>query len=192
MAYVRAVTPEDADARGVGALYEHIGNVTGAAPSPFFQRQAVRPDLARPIWDWFEALMLQDGLLGRQLKELIATRTSLANACRYCSAAHSFRATLQGAPKWLVDRLSEPVDLLGLDGRQRALFAFCDRVRESSPEIGEQDWEGVRRAGWTDEEIIEAIQVVAMFSAFNRMADAFGVEFTPPAHQPRAAASLTG
>jgi alkylhydroperoxidase family enzyme len=35
--------------------------------------------------------------------------------------------------------------------------------------------------------IIEALQVAAMFSAFNRMADAFGVEFTVPAPAAEAA-----
>ena len=39
----------------------------------------------------------------------------------------------------------------------------------------------MRAVGWSDEEIVEALQVVGMFSAFNRMADAFGVEFAAPA-----------
>jgi hypothetical protein len=35
---------------------------------------------------------------------------------------------------------------------------------------------------------VEALQVVGMFSAFNRMADSLGVEFVPPATRPEPAA----
>ncbi len=43
-------------------LYRRMGEVTGRQPTPFWQSQAVRPDLASPLWEWFEALMLTDGL----------------------------------------------------------------------------------------------------------------------------------
>ncbi len=59
----------------------------------------MRRDLASPLWESFEEPMLTDGRLGRALKQMIATRVSYANACRYCSAAHSGRAKLLGVPE---------------------------------------------------------------------------------------------
>ena len=181
MPHLHLVTPDLADSRGAGELYAAMHEVTGRDPTPFWQSQSTRPDLAAPLWSWFRALMLEEGLLGRALKEMIATRVSYANACRYCSAAHSTRAKLLGVPDAIVDRLAEPLDQLPLDERQRALLAFCDKVRDASPTVEASDWDGVRAVGWTDDEIVEALQVVGMFSAFNRMADAFGVEFAAPA-----------
>ena len=168
---------EASDAAGVR---DRIREVTGRDPSPLFGALLLRPDLAGPLFEWFAAVMTRDGSLGRPLKEMIATRVSYANACRYCSALHSYRAETAGVPRATIERLADPIDQLPLDERERALLAFCDKVRDASPEIGPADWDVLRAAGWQDEAILEAVHVVGMFSHFNRMADAVGVEFTPP------------
>jgi uncharacterized peroxidase-related enzyme len=188
MAHLHHVSPAEAEARGAAELYERIRSVTGRDPTPFWQAQSVRPDLTGPLFGWFEKLMLEDGMLGRALKEMIATRTSYANACGYCSAAHSSRAKLFGVDASLVDRLAEPLEQLPLEPRVRALLAFADKVREASATVEASDWHALRDVGWSEEEIVEALQVVGMFSAFNRMADSLGVEFVPPAAQPEPAA----
>jgi alkylhydroperoxidase family enzyme len=41
------------------------------------------------------------------------------------------------------------------------------------------DVQKLRDAGWTEEQISEAVYIIAMFAFFNRVADAFGV---PPQH----------
>jgi uncharacterized peroxidase-related enzyme len=183
MVHLHHVSPDEAEARGAAELYEQIRSVTGRDPTPFWQAQSVRPDLAGPLFGWFEKLMLADGMLGRALKEMIATRTSYANACPYCSAAHSSRAKLLGVEASLVDRLAEPLEQLPLEPPVRALLAFADKVREASSTAEASDWQALRDLGWSEEEIVEALQVVGMFSAFNRMADSLGVEFVPPAAQ---------
>jgi uncharacterized peroxidase-related enzyme len=189
MAHLHHVSPDEAEARGAADFYERVRSVTGGAqPTPYWQAQSVRPDLAGPLFGWFEKLMLEDGMLGRALKEMIATRTSYANACRYCSAAHSTRAKLYGVDASLVDRLAEPLEQLPLEPRVRALLAFSDKVREASSTVDASDWQSLRDLRWSEEEIVEALQVVGMFSAFNRMADSLGVEFVPPAAQPELAA----
>lgn len=189
MPHLHPVSPEEAEARGAAELYERIRSVTGRDPTPFWQAQSVRPDLTDPLFGWFEKLMLEDGMLGRALKEMIATRTSYANGCRYCSAAHSSRAKLYGLDASLVDRLAEPLEQLPLEPRVRALLAFADKVREASSTVEASDWQALRDTGWSEEEIVEALQVVGMFSAFNRMADSFGVEFVPPAARSEPAAA---
>jgi uncharacterized peroxidase-related enzyme len=179
MPHVHAPTAgtEAPDAQRVRA---RIREVTGRDPSPLFGALLIRPDLAGPLFEWFAAVMTRDGSLGRPLKEMIATRVSYANACRYCSALHAYRAEGAGVPRATIERLADPIDQLPLDDRERALLAFTDKVRDASPTIGPADWDEVRAAGWDDPAILEAVHVVGMFSHFNRMADAVGVEFTPP------------
>jgi alkylhydroperoxidase family enzyme len=41
------------------------------------------------------------------------------------------------------------------------------------------DVQKLRDAGWTEDQISEAVYIIAMFAFFNRVADAFGV---PPQH----------
>ena len=38
-----------------------------------------------------------------------------------------------------------------------------------------EDVEKLRKAGWKEEQIAEAVYVIAMFAFFNRVADAFGI-----------------
>ena len=173
------------DAPAAAELRARIREVTGRDPSPLFGALLARPDLAAPLFEWFAAVMLNDGRLGRPMKEMIATRVSYANACRYCSALHAFRAEGAGVPREVIERLADPIDALPLDERERALLAFCDKVRDASPTIEEADWARLHDAGWEDDAILEAAHVVGMFSHFNRLADAVGVEFSaPPASAP--------
>jgi uncharacterized peroxidase-related enzyme len=176
--------PTEADVPAAAELRAHIREVTGRDPSPLFAALTARPDLARPLFDWFASVMLNEGRLGRPMKEMIATRVSYANACRYCSALHAFRAEGAGVARELIERLGDPIDELPLDDRQRALLAFCDKVRDASPTVAEADWARLRDGGWDDAAILEAVHVVGMFSHFNRMADAVGVEFQAPQSAP--------
>jgi uncharacterized peroxidase-related enzyme len=170
-----------AESPAAANLRDHIREATGREPSPLFGALLARPDLARPLFDWFVAVMMSEGRLGRPMKEMIATRVSYANACRYCSALHAFRAEGAGVSRDVIERLADPVDQLPLDDRERALMAFCDQMRDASSTIDEADWTRLHDAGWNDEGILEAAHVVGMFSHFNRLADAIGVEFTAPA-----------
>ena len=45
--------------------------------------------------------------------------------------------------------------------------------------IREEDVEGLRRHGWSDVAIHDAIQVIAFFNYINRVADAVGVDDEP-------------
>lgn len=175
-----AAPPAGTGSAAADELRAHVEEVTGHPPSPLFDALMLRPDLARPLFDWFASVMLYEGELGRPLKEIIATRVSYANACRYCSALHAFRAEGAGVSRELIERLADPVDQLALGDRERALLAFVDKMRDASPTVSADDWEALRAAGWSDAAILEAAHLVGMFSHFNRLADAVGVEFTPP------------
>ena len=48
---------------------------------------------------------------------------------------------------------------------------ITDAAYRSTPE----DVEKLRAAGWREEQIAEAVYVIALFAFFNRVADAFGV-----------------
>jgi alkylhydroperoxidase family enzyme len=62
-----------------------------------------------------------------------------------------------------------------LNEMEKALFAFVEKVNHRSFEITSADAERVRRAGWTDEAIFDAITVCGLFNFYNRWIDATGV-----------------
>jgi hypothetical protein len=66
-----------------------------------------------------------------------------------------------------------------IDERLKALFAFLHKLNANSASIEREDVECVRRAGWTDEAIYDAITVCALFKFYNTWIDGSGVSDMP-------------
>ena len=67
------------------------------------------------------------------------------------------------------------LDAAPVTGAERALLEFTELVNERAYDVKAEDVEALRRAGWNDDQIAEGVYVMAMFSFFNKVADAFGV-----------------
>jgi len=56
---------------------------------------------------------------------------------------------------------------------------YSKLVTDAAYRTTSDDVQKLRDAGWMEEQISEAVYIIAMFAFFNRVADAFGV---PPQH----------
>ena len=56
------------------------------------------------------------------------------------------------------------------------LFEFAEKLTEAPSQMGPEDIEELRDAGWSDVAIHDAVQVISYFNYINRVADALGVE----------------
>lgn len=75
-----------------------------------------------------------------------------------------------------MDAISEgQPDKAGLTAAERALLDYVKVITESAPRSTHADVQRLRDAGWSEDQISEAVYVTAMFAFFNRVADAFGV-----------------
>jgi len=52
---------------------------------------------------------------------------------------------------------------------------LCSIMCEAASRTTHADVQKVRDAGWSENQIAEAVYITAMFAFFNRVADAFGV-----------------
>jgi hypothetical protein len=68
-----------------------------------------------------------------------------------------------------------------ISAQQRALFTFVEKVNRASTEIGPDDIEAAKAAGWSDEALYDAISVCALFNFYNVWIDATGVHDMPAA-----------
>jgi hypothetical protein len=66
-----------------------------------------------------------------------------------------------------------------LTEKDRLLFDFLGRVNADSRRITREDVVGLKRAGWSEEAIFDAMTVCALFNFYNRWVDAAGVEDMP-------------
>jgi len=62
-----------------------------------------------------------------------------------------------------------------LTAAERALLDYAEKVTNAAPRTTAEDEQRLRDAGWSEDQIAEAVYVTAMFAFFNRVADAFGV-----------------
>jgi nitrate reductase beta subunit len=63
--------------------------------------------------------------------------------------------------------------------REKAMFAFLERMNRESSTLQKEDVEAVEAAGWTQEAIYDAITVCALFNFYNKWIDATGVSDMP-------------
>ena len=63
--------------------------------------------------------------------------------------------------------------------REKALFAFLDRVNRASNAVRSEQVQAVRDAGWSEEALYDAVTVCALFNFYNIWVDACGVQDMP-------------
>ena len=117
--------------------------------------------------------------LDKALAEAIGVRVSLINGCHYCVAHHT-----RGLKKALADEVQaerwlaalESGSLEVLEPAQAQALEYAERLTRAPDQIGPEDIEALRKAGWIDGEILEINQVAAYFAYANRTVLGLGVE----------------
>jgi alkylhydroperoxidase family enzyme len=74
------------------------------------------------------------------------------------------KAILEGKP-----------DEAGLTAAERALMDYVKIITDAAYKSTPEDVQKLRDAGWTEDQIAEAVYITALFAFFNRVADAFGI-----------------
>lgn len=137
---------------------------------------ATNPALLNGMLEIAANFLFCETLLSRRHKEMIATYVSQLNTCPYCTDSHAAFLGMQGGSSEIICALQ--------DGNLKAqlfthaeltLLKFAGRVSVHSSAVIRTDVEAVIHAGWTEEQVAEAVHVVALFAAFNRVANGFGL-----------------
>ena len=68
-----------------------------------------------------------------------------------------------------------------IDAREKALFAFIDKINCHSSAVRKEDVDEAKAAGWSDEALYDAMTVCALFNFYNTWIDASGVSDMPAA-----------
>ena len=55
------------------------------------------------------------------------------------------------------------------------MLDYAKLITEAAYRSSSEDVEKLRNAGWKEDQIAQAVYVIALFAFFNRVADAFGV-----------------
>jgi alkylhydroperoxidase family enzyme len=72
-----------------------------------------------------------------------------------------------------------PLEQVPVTEAERVLLEFVGTLTRHAYRITDAEVEGLRRVGWSDEQIAEAVYDGALFNLFVRLADAFDIHPQP-------------
>ena len=75
----------------------------------------------------------------------------------------------------LVDAVLEDFRTAPIGDREKALFAFLEKVNRDSSRLRKEDVDEATEAGWSEEALYDAITVCALFRFYNLWIDVTGV-----------------
>ena len=157
--------PDDIRAR-ILAVQEKSGFVPNV-----FLTLAHRPDEFRAFFAYHDALMEKDGGLSKAEREMIVVATSGANHCPYCVVAHGAILRIRAKNPRVADQVAVNYRKADVTSRQRIMLDFAMKVALRSQDISDADFETLRAAGFTDEDIWDIGAIAAFFGLSNRMAN---------------------
>lgn len=156
--------PEDIRAR-ILAVQEKAGFIPNV-----FLALSHRPKEFRAFFEYHDALMEKESGLSKGEREMIVVATSAENNCLYCVVAHGAILRIREKHSQISDQIAINYRKADISPRQLAMLDFAVKVCNESWDLEEADFQAVRDAGFSDEDIWDIAAISAFFAMSNRMA----------------------
>ena len=173
MSWVPLVSVEEATS-DTKNIYDFLQNKWGFVPN-YYQALGPYPQLLKDQVDMFTHVMFVERALTREIKEQIALVVSGINLSNYCLAAHLEILGRLGFDKAFARKLAMNFESAAVEPKVMALFKFVAKVSRQPADIVREDFDAVREAGWSNEEITEGVLVAALYACANRFSAAIGL-----------------
>jgi uncharacterized peroxidase-related enzyme len=164
-------------------LLDAVAEQLGSVPA-MFRAIAVSPQALAGYLGLSGALA--QGALPAPTRERIALAVAEVNGCGYCLSAHTYL----GRTLAKLDDAEITANRNGAsnDPKADAAVRFAVKVARQRGHIGDADFAAVKAAGYSDAQVIEIVQHVALNVWTNLFNEAFQTEIDFPVVQPRKAA----
>lgn len=129
--------------------------------------------------NFYNRLMIKDGYLTKLEREMIAVVVSSCNKCFYCLIAHGAAVRQLSNDQILGDELMINYRSASISERQRLILDFSYKLTETPSKVENSDRNLLRKANFSDEEILEIVEVASFFNMSNRIA--VGTDMRPNA-----------
>ena len=158
--------PED-----IKSLYEQMREKPGFVPN-VYRAYSLRPQQLRGFLALYESIMDAESGLSKAEREMIAVTVSSQNHCFYCLTSHGAVLRVRSRDEVLADTIVANYRAADLPPRQRAMLDFAVKITLASDTCSDEDIDHLRSVGFSDEDIMDIIQVAGFFNYSNRVANA--------------------
>lgn len=166
----------DAATGELRAIYDDLVEKRGKL-SNIMQVHSLNPGAMQRHLDLYMHLMFGRSQLSRSDREAIAVVVSATNNCPYCINHHAEALARYEKDADKIAALEAGRGFDGTDQRSRML-AYAAKLTAKPGDVRERDVQGLRDAGYSDDEILDIALVVGYFNFVNRIALGLGVEFS--------------
>ena len=132
-----------------------------------------RPSKYMMLLSFAQEILREDSFLSKQDRELIATFTSNLNGCKFCTGSHKVFTISVGFPE-------EEIDLILSNNysghRLESILDYVKKLTITPSLITKNDAQKVFNAGFSEDELKDAIAVCAAFNLFNRIVEGHGIQ----------------
>ena len=157
----------------IAALWDKAEEKLGFVPN-VMKVYAYKPRRFLRWWAHYDELMRGESGLSKAQREMIAVVVSTTNRCHYCVVSHSAALRALTGDARLVDQLAVNYRHAQIGERERAMLDLAVKVTEASYRVSPDDYKPLLRAGWTEPDVWDVVEVAAMFNFTNRMASSLG------------------
>ena len=169
MAYLTSPAFDEKDFPGFAEVRQEFGFIPN-----FYLAQVGRPDLVNAELNLMESILFHPAALSRKQIEYIFLTCSAANLSTYCVTAHCeiVRLLKLDGPEpeqIAVDYLRSKISMA-----DKALLSFCNKLNLERSKIDRSDVDRLRKFGFNDQQIMEAVVVVGFAQFANTVAFGLG------------------
>ena len=177
--WIETVDESSADA-SLSTIYNRVRGANGQLDN-LYQAFSLRPHTILPADDlYLAALHHESNTLPKQFSELIGTYVAILSGCQYARAHHGENYVHLSADKVSATTVLEKLESGDLQSsgtsREIAALAYVRKLCREPENLYRADIEVLLQQGWNDGEILEIVQVVAMFSYFVRVINGVGIQ----------------
>jgi len=120
--------------------------------------------------------LLDETTLSYDIKESIALLISVENGCKMCVDVHKNIAKMLGLSEDRIEQVLAGVESIDTDDKEKALLNFCIKAsRKDNYKILKEEIDSLKKMGWSDTQVIEAVAITGYFNYINTLSNVFGL-----------------
>lgn len=174
MSILQTVKPEDATGE-VALIYAQMKDAIGHVPT-VFQIYSSNPFLLKQQWEYIGSI-IQHPTLSMPLTTSIRMLVSQAGNCSYCIDMNA--GMLINMAEWTSDQVTatrSDYKKSPLSDKEKVLLGLVLKATSNSNSVTADDMQATRNAGWSDSEILDAVNHGARMVAGDILINGFKVE----------------
>ncbi|WP_436517946.1 peroxidase-related enzyme [Ekhidna sp. To15] len=174
MSFIDTIQPDQAEGE-LKEIYDDLIKSRGKI-AEVHKIQSLNPESIVNHMELYMTIMFGKSPLRRVHREMMAVIVSISNKCEYCQVHHLEAVKNFWRDDQKLDAFQVDFEAAPLDEKEKSLCRFAKELTEN-PEKSEDAGlvKPLKKAGFTDREILDATLVIAYFNFVNRIVLGLGV-----------------